>query len=116
VSADSFECVLHAAIRGLRLDPELRVDEWSEEFMVLPKSAACPVPTASIARRILQGLSPRHPAKRVVIRAASQMLRHAGQAPLGAARTWSGQPEAKNAEREVRYEGSRRSQDEPVAT
>jgi len=79
VTADGFECVLQAAIRGLRLDPELRVDEWSEEFMVLPKSAACPGPyhidRTPPARRILQCLSPRHPAKRLVIRGASQMLK-----------------------------------------
>ena len=79
MTADGFECVLQAAIRGLRPDPELRVDEWSEEFMVLPKSAACPGPyridRTPPARRILQCLSPRHPAKRVVIRGASQMLK-----------------------------------------
>jgi phage terminase large subunit GpA-like protein len=72
-------CVVHAALRGLRWDPELLVDEWAERHMILPKSAAFPGPyridRTPQARRILQCLSPGHPAKRVVVRGASQMLK-----------------------------------------
>jgi len=77
--ADGFEVVRDAARRGAQPDPELFVDQWSEEFMVLPRDAAEPGPyrleRTPPARRILQVLSPRHPAKRVVIRGASQMLK-----------------------------------------
>ncbi|WP_428419205.1 phage terminase large subunit family protein [Methylibium sp.] len=77
--ADGFDVVRDAARRGALPDPELHVDEWSEEFMVLPRDAAEPGPyrleRTPPARRILQVLSPRHPCKRVVIRGASQMLK-----------------------------------------
>lgn len=77
--ADGFDVVRDAARRGALPDPELRVDEWSEECMVLPRDAAEPGPyrieRTPPARRILQVLSPRHPCKRVVIRGASQMLK-----------------------------------------
>ena len=79
MNADGFAVVMAAAMRGARPEPELRVDEWSEEFMILPKSSARPgayrIFRTPPARRILQCLSPRHPAKRVVIRGASQMLK-----------------------------------------
>lgn len=77
--ADGFQLVRDAARRGAQPDPELFVDEWSEEFMVLPRDAAEPGPyrleRTPPARRILQVLSPRHPSKRVVIRGASQMMK-----------------------------------------
>ena len=77
--ADAYQVVMHAALRGARPDPELQVDHWSEEHMVLPRDAAEPGPyrieRTPPARRILQVLSPRHPARRIVVRGASQMLK-----------------------------------------
>lgn len=77
--ADGFAEISRAAMRGARPDPELKVDEWSERYMVLPKNSATPGPyridRTPYARRVLQVLSPGHPCKRVVVRAASQMLK-----------------------------------------
>lgn len=77
--ADGFEVIVEAALRGGQPDPELRVDEWSEEFMMISKNAAKPgkyrIAHTPMARRILQVLSPRHPCRRVVVKGASQMLK-----------------------------------------
>ncbi len=77
--ADGYELVLRAAIEAARPDPELRIDEWAEKHMVLPKSAAHPGPfrfeRTPYARRIAQVLSPGHPCKRVVAKVASQMFK-----------------------------------------
>lgn len=77
--ADGYEAVLKAAMGGATPDPELRVDEWAEEFISLPKSAAKPGPFrfdhAYPARRVHQALSPSDPCKRVVARVASQMFK-----------------------------------------
>jgi phage terminase large subunit GpA-like protein len=77
--ADGFDLVARTATAAARPDPELRVDEWSEEFMVLPKSAPHPGPfrfdRTPYARRIAQVLSPGHPCKRVVAKVASQMFK-----------------------------------------
>ncbi|MCS4509150.1 phage terminase large subunit family protein [Xylophilus ampelinus] len=76
---DGYALVIQTAIAAARPDPELRVDEWSEEFMVLPKSAPHPGPfrfeRTPYARRIAQVLSPGHPCKRVVAKVASQMFK-----------------------------------------
>ncbi len=77
--ADGFDLVVRTALAAARPDPELRVDEWSEEFMVLPKSSPHPGPfrfeRTPYARRIAQVLSPGHPCKRVVAKVASQMFK-----------------------------------------
>lgn len=77
--ADGFSALVEAAMRGARPDPELKVDEWAEEFMVVPKDSAKPgryrIAHTPMARRILQVLSPRNPARRVVVKGASQMLK-----------------------------------------
>lgn len=77
--ADGYQQIRAAAERGHTPDPELEVDQWAEAHMVLPKDAAEPGPyrvdRTPPARRIMQCLSPRHPAKRIVIRGASQMLK-----------------------------------------
>lgn len=76
---DGYALVLRAAIEAARPDPELRVDEWAEEFMVLPKSGPQPGPfrfdRSPPARRVHQVLSPGHPCKRVVAKVASQMFK-----------------------------------------
>jgi len=77
--ADGYELVVKAAIEAARPDPELRVDEWSEQYMVMPKSGPHPGPfrfeRTPYARRIAQVLSPGHPCKRVVAKVASQMFK-----------------------------------------
>ena len=77
--ADGYELVLRAAIEAARPDPELRIDQWAEEFMELPKSAAHPgkyrFERTPYARRVHQVLSPGHPCKRVVAKVASQMFK-----------------------------------------
>lgn len=73
------DLAIRTAIEAARPDPELHVDEWSEEFMVLPKSGPQPgafrFERTPYARRIAQVLSPGHPCKRVVAKVASQMFK-----------------------------------------
>ena len=77
--SDGYDLILRAAIEAARPDPELRCDEWAEEFMVLPKSGPQPGPfrfeRSYPARRVHQVLSPGHPCKRVVAKVASQMFK-----------------------------------------
>lgn len=72
--------VLGAALAAARPDPELRVDVWAEEHVVLPKSGPTKggefrLARTPYARRVHQVLSPGHPCKRVVARVASQMFK-----------------------------------------
>lgn len=77
--ADGYAAVTEAAARGSKPDPELQVDAWSEQHMIVPSDAARAGPyriaRTPMARRILQVLSPRHPARRIVVKGASQMLK-----------------------------------------
>jgi len=77
--ADGYAAIVAAALRGARPDPELHVDEWAEQCMFVPKDSAKPgryrIEHTPMARRIMQVLSPRHPARRVVVKGASQMLK-----------------------------------------
>lgn len=77
--ADGYACMVEAAMRGARPDPELEIDKWAEEFIVVPKDSAKPgryrIAHTPMARRIMQVLSPRNPARRVAVRGASQMLK-----------------------------------------
>ncbi len=77
--SDGYDLILRTAIEAARPDPELRCDEWAEEFMVLPKSSPQPGPfrfeRSYPARRVHQVLSPGHPCKRVVAKVASQMFK-----------------------------------------
>jgi phage terminase large subunit GpA-like protein len=76
---DGYALAISKAIEASRPDAELWIDEWAEEFMVLPKSG--PVPgdfrfdRSYPARRVHRVLSPGHPCKRVVARVASQMFK-----------------------------------------
>ncbi|MDB5777915.1 MAG: phage tape measure protein [Polaromonas sp.] len=80
--ADGFELVVRTAMAAARPDPELHVDQWSEEFMVLPKSAPHPGPfrfeRTPYARRIAQVLSPGHAAVAWGSYTLSQKLAAAG--------------------------------------
>lgn len=78
-AADTYARLTAAAMRGLAPDPEFWLDEWSEQFMVLPPDSPRPgkyrLENTPMARRILRCLSPGHPARRVVIKGASQLLK-----------------------------------------
>jgi phage terminase large subunit GpA-like protein len=77
--SDGYDLILRTALEAARPDPELRCDEWAEEFMVLPKSGPKPgrfrFEHSYPARRVHQVLSPSHPSKRVVAKVASQMFK-----------------------------------------
>lgn len=78
--ADGFGIALAAMARGVEPDPELWINQWAEEHMYLPKKHAAEHgkyrnERTPYARRVQECLSPAHPCKRVVVRAASQMLK-----------------------------------------
>lgn len=74
--------VVRAAIgRGLQPDPNLPVDEWADQHMIIPKSGGASeygkyrTSRTPHARQVMRALSPHHPCKRVVVMGASQMLK-----------------------------------------
>lgn len=79
--ADGFLAYLHAFGRGIEPDPALWVDEWADQFMVIPKKSgaaeAGPYRTdrTPYAREVMRCLSPLHPCRRVVVMGASQLLK-----------------------------------------
>lgn len=78
--ADGFFVALEALGRGIEPDPELWIDEWSEQYMILPRGIAAEHGKYSVertpqARDIMRCLSPGHPCKRVVVVGASQLLK-----------------------------------------
>jgi phage terminase large subunit GpA-like protein len=79
--ADGYAAVVDAMARGMEPDPNLTVDEWSDRFMIIPKSTgsneAGPYRTSRTphAREVMRALSDSHPCKRVVVMGASQMLK-----------------------------------------
>lgn len=77
--ADGYTLMLQAIAQAMTPDPELHLDQWSEQHVVIPKGSAFAGPYrlahTPMARRILQCLSPSHHATRVVVRGASQMLK-----------------------------------------
>lgn len=79
VFSQAEQAALQAFCEGLAPDPELMLDVWSEAHVVIPKGAAFAGPYrlshTPPARRLLQCLSPGHPASRVVAMVASQMMK-----------------------------------------
>ena len=73
------DLVCQAIAEAMAPDPELRLDEWSVQHVVIPKGSATAGPYrlthTPYARRVLQCLSPVHRCSRVVVMAASQMLK-----------------------------------------
>lgn len=71
--------VLRTAAEAVMPDPELQLDVWSEQNVVIPKGSAFSGPYSlrhtPYARFILQALSPSHRATRIVAMVASQMLK-----------------------------------------
>ncbi len=78
---NGYQLVYDAFARGLKPDPNLTVDVWSDRYMVIPKSTgsneAGPYRTSRTphAREVMITLSDNHPCKRVVVMGASQMLK-----------------------------------------
>lgn len=79
IRVDAETEVLRTIAEAILPDPELKLDEWSEEHVVIPKGSAFSghysLRHTPYARRILQALSPSHRAYRVVAMVASQMLK-----------------------------------------
>lgn len=88
--ADGYAAILQAVRDAMQPDPELQLDVWSEQHVTIPKGSAFAGPYrlahTPYARRVLQCLSPGHPCARVVVRAASQMLKT--QVFINAAMGW----------------------------
>lgn len=76
---DGAEVFLQAFSNGLKPDPPLWIDEWSEENMIIPADTGARLPgpyrltTTPFARDVLRDLSPQVPVKRVVAKVASQL-------------------------------------------
>lgn len=70
-----------AFARGFQPDPNLTVDEWSDEFMIIPKDSGASeygkyrTSRTPHARQVMRALSDNHPCKRVALMGASQMLK-----------------------------------------
>lgn len=79
--ADGFLLYLAGFGKGIEPDPALWVDEWADEYMIVPKKtgAAEPGPYRTdrtpYAREVMRCLSPSHPCRRVVVMGASQLLK-----------------------------------------
>jgi phage terminase large subunit GpA-like protein len=78
---DGYQACLDAIARGMEPDPNLTVDAWSDEFMIIPKSTGSNeagkyrTSRTPHAREVMRWLSDDHPCKRVALMGASQMLK-----------------------------------------
>ncbi len=81
VMYDGYQLLIDAVARGLQPDPSLPLDQWADEFMIIPKETGASEPgkyqtsRTPHARLPMQCLSAAHPCKRVVVQGASQMLK-----------------------------------------
>lgn len=79
--ADGAAAYLAAYRRGLMPDPELWIDEWADEYQMIPADTGAAEPgkyhtdRTPYAREVQRCLSPIHPAKRVVTMIASQLMK-----------------------------------------
>ena len=79
--ADGAKVYREAYCRGLKPDPDLWVDEWSDEYMRIPRDTGAAEPgkyrtaRTPYAREPMRCLSPAHPCKRVVTKVASQLMK-----------------------------------------
>jgi phage terminase large subunit GpA-like protein len=70
-----------AFARGLQPDPNMTVDQWSDEYMIIPKDSGANeygkyrTSRTPHARAVMLALSDSHPCKRVALMGASQMLK-----------------------------------------
>lgn len=76
---DGAAVYLDAFCDGLKPDPPLWIDEWSEENMIIPSDTGARLPgpyrldTTPFARDVMRDLSPESPVRRVVAKVASQL-------------------------------------------
>jgi phage terminase large subunit GpA-like protein len=79
--SDGFQTVINAWRTGLSPDAPLWIDEWAEEYAVIPADSGAAEPgkyrldRTPAAREPLRALSPEHPAREVVMMVASQMMK-----------------------------------------
>lgn len=78
--ADGAVAYVAGFAKGIMPDPSLWVDEWADEYMRIPRgNGAEPgkyrTERTPFAREPMRCLSPEHPAKRVVAKVASQLLK-----------------------------------------
>lgn len=78
--ADGGAAYLGGFFAGLKPDPSLWIDEWSDEYMRIPRgNGAEPgkyrTARTPYSREPMRCLSPNHPAKRVVAKVASQLFK-----------------------------------------
>ena len=75
------ECYRLAFQSGLKPDPPLWVDEWADAWMMIPAELGSAEPgryrtaRTPFARDVMRALSPEHPARSVVVKGASQLLK-----------------------------------------
>lgn len=80
VIADGGIAYLEGFRKGIEPDPDLWIDEWADEYQRIPPGNG-PEPgkyltdRTPFAREVMRVLSPAHPAKRVVVMGASQLLK-----------------------------------------
>jgi phage terminase large subunit GpA-like protein len=76
-----WDCYTKAFQAGLLPDPALWVDEWADQYMVIPPELGSAEPgryrlsRTPFAKDVMRALSPEHPARRVVVKGASQLLK-----------------------------------------
>lgn len=78
--ADAWVAVAEGFSLGIKPDPDLWIDEWADQFMIIPQGNGAehgPYRTSRtpFAREVMRVLSPAHPARRVVAMVASQLLK-----------------------------------------
>ena len=79
--ADGYSTYARSWADGLMPDPALWVDEWADHHMVIPDTTGAAEPgryrvgRTPYARDVMRALSPEHPARRVVVMGASQLLK-----------------------------------------
>ena len=78
---DGLAIILQSWCEGLRPDAPLQVDEWASQHMVIPPETGASEPgryrveRTPYARDVMRALSPEHPARKVVVKGASQLLK-----------------------------------------
>jgi phage terminase large subunit GpA-like protein len=80
-ATDGFSALDRKLRAGLLPDAPLWVDEWADAHMVIPAETGAAEPgryrtdRTPFARAVMRALSPEHPARRVVVMGASQLLK-----------------------------------------
>lgn len=90
--ADGAQAFAAGYCTGIMPDPPLWVDQWAAEHQRIPVDTGAAEPgryhveRTPYARAVMQALSPAHPARRVAVKGASQMLKT--QVALNAIMAW----------------------------